>query len=74
MLVMNPANLPESEFADMKIELAKHQTLGHVLKWAGSNTKSEFLPQTVAEVVMQDEFTYDVIVPYKNLFLIFDTT
>jgi len=28
----------------------------------------------VAEVITQDEFTHDVIVPYKNIFLVYDTT
>jgi hypothetical protein len=36
--------------------------------------KNEIHPHIVAEVVTQDEFTHDVIVPYKNIFLVYDTT
>ena len=74
MKITNLANLPENEFAELRIELAKHKTLGQVLTWANSQSKSDFLPQIVAEVITQDEFTHDCIVPYKDLFLAYDTT
>lgn len=74
MKITNLANLPEDEFAELETELAKHKTLGQVLSWASAKPKGEFLPQIVAEVITQDEFTHDVIVPYKNLFLVYDTT
>jgi hypothetical protein len=73
-MIVNLANLPENEFAEIENELAKHKTLGQVLSWASSKTTGDFLPQIVAEVVQQDEFTNDVIIPYKYLFLVFDTT
>lgn len=74
MKVLNPANLSANEFAPLCAELAKHTTLGRVLTWASAGPKSDFLPQTVAEVITQDEFTHDVMVPYKDLFLVYDTT
>ena len=74
MKITNLADLPAEEFAVLENELAKHKTLGQVLAWAGSQSKSDFLPQIVAEVVTQDEFTHDCVVPYKNLFLVYDTT
>ncbi|MET0751988.1 MAG: hypothetical protein ABWZ66_01380 [Pyrinomonadaceae bacterium] len=74
MKIENLANLPQAEFAKLENELAKHRTLGKVLAWAGSQPGNDFLPQIVAEVITQDEFTHDVIVPYKNLFLVYDTT
>ena len=74
MKITNFANLPEEEFANLENELAGHKTLRQVLTWASSQPKSDFLPQIVAEVITQDEFTHDVVVPYKNLFLVYDTT
>ena len=74
MRIINLANLSEKEFANLENELAKHKTLGQVLSWASSQPKSDFLSQIVAEVVIQDEFTHDCVVPYKNLFLVYDTT
>ena len=74
MKITNPANLPDKEFDELATRLAKQQTLGQVLTWAGGQPKSDFLPQIVAEVVTQDEFTHDIVIPYKNLFLVYDTT
>lgn len=74
MKVINLANLPDDIFVNLKNELAKHKTLGQVLAWANLQPKENFIPQVVAEVITQDEFTHDVIVPYKDLFLVYDTT
>ena len=74
MKITNLALLPEEEFAALEIELAKHKTLGQVLLWADLQPRSDFHPQIVAEVITQDEFTHDCIVPYKNVFLVYDTT
>jgi len=74
MKVLNLTNLPENEFAKLEQELAKHKTLGQVLTWATAKPKADFLPQIVSEVITQDEFTHDIIVPYKDLFLVYDTT
>ena len=74
MKITNLANLPEKEFDSLSRELAKHKTLGQVLTWASLQPKADVLPQIVAEVVTQDEFTHDVIVPYKKVFLVYDTT
>ena len=74
MKVTNLAKLPENEFAAIEKELAKQKTLGQVLAWASTQPKDDFIAQTVAEVVTQDEFTHDVVVPYKNVFLVYDTT
>lgn len=74
MKVSNLAGLLENEFAEIESELAKHKTLGQVLTWANAKPKGDFLPQIVAEVITQDEFTNDVIVPYKKVFLVYDTT
>ncbi len=73
MKITNLADLLEKQFAKLETELAKHKTLGQVLTWANSQPKKDFLLQVVAEVITQDEFTHDVIVPYKNLFLVYDT-
>lgn len=74
MRITNLANISENELAELENETAQHKTLGQVLTWANSKPKGDLLPQTVAEVVTQDEFTHDVVIPYKNLFLVYDTT
>lgn len=74
MKIENHTKLTEKEFAEIEQELANHKTLGKVLTWASSKSKADFLAQIVAEVITQDEFTNDVVVPYKDLFLVYDTT
>jgi hypothetical protein len=74
MRLTNLAELPENEFAALEKQLAEHKTLQRVLIWASAQPKEDFIPQIVAEVVTQDEFTHDCIVPYKDLFLVYDTT
>ena len=74
MKIANLANLSDDDFAELEKDLVEHKTLRTVLIWANSKPKQDFLPQIVAEVITQDEFTHDVIVPYKNLFLVYDTT
>ena len=74
MKITNLAKLPEKEFDALGRALAEHKTLGRVLTWASAGPKSDFLAQTVAEVVTQDEFTHDVVVPYREIFLVYDTT
>lgn len=73
-MISNLAYLSQSEFDDLRNELAEHKTLGHVLDWAGRKPKNEIIPGIVAEVITQDEFTHDVIVPFRSLFLVYDTT
>lgn len=74
MEISNTAALPEAEFVTLAAQLAGHKTLGDVLSWAAAGPRADFYPQTVLEVVTQDEFTHDVVVPYKNWYLVYDTT
>lgn len=74
MNIVNLANLSKDEFAEIKKELAKHKTLGQVLVWAKTKPKEDFLPHIVAETITQDEYTHDVIIPFRDLFLVYDTT
>jgi hypothetical protein len=48
-----------------------HRTLGDVVRWGLAVSPARL----VADVIKQDEFTQDVIVPYDDqLFLVYDTT
>jgi hypothetical protein len=75
MRVVNHANLSPEEIARIEGELSEQQNLSDVMKWALSHPKGVFIPSIVANVIVQDEFTHDVIVPYRNgLVLVYDTT
>ena len=51
--------------------LARRHTLADVLAWAREQTP----PRSVAEIVTQDEYTHDVVLPFDGShFLAFDAT
>jgi hypothetical protein len=74
MKVIDLANLQLNERISTVQELASLSSLRHVLAWANAKPKGEFIREIVSEVITQDEFTHDVIVPYKEHYLVFDTT
>ncbi len=73
MRILNYANLSTTEIETIQTELAGQENLLQVLGWANKN-HADFLPAIVADVVVQDEFTHDVIVPWRDLYLVYDTT
>lgn len=73
-MVINRSKTAISEFTKLANEIDRHNSLRDVLAWAATQSPDEVHPQFVAEVITQDEFTHDVIVPYRNVFLVYDTT
>ena len=45
-------------------------TLADLLTWA----RRQSPPVHVAEIVTQDEYTHDIVLPYSTIYLSFDTT
>jgi hypothetical protein len=75
MRVVNHANLSPEQISRIEGELSGQQNLKDVMRWALSHPKGVFIPSVVAEVIVQDEFTHDVIIPYRDdLVLVYDTT
>jgi hypothetical protein len=75
MLLLNHAQLSEAEILEIDSELRAQENLQDVMAWALSRPAGTFLPQVVAQVVVQDEFSHDVIVPWRDgLTLVYDTT
>ena len=75
MRVVNHAGLSSERIAEIAGELSGQHNLRDVLGWALAQPAGVFLPSVVAEVVVQDEFTHDVVVPWREgLVLVYDTT
>ena len=75
MRLLNYANLSADHLAGIETELSTQENLQDVVSWALSAPPGTFIPSVVAEVIVQDEFTHDVVVPWRdNLFLVYDTT
>lgn len=71
--------VPLTDHADLDAEVresleravARLATLEHVTRWGLSLPT----PQLIAEVITQDEYTQDVIMPWRGeLHVVFDTT
>jgi len=72
--VNNLAELKEM-ILELERELSAHRSLQDVLNWSESQPAGALMPQVIADVVIQDEFTHDVIVPWRDgLVLVYDTT
>lgn len=75
MRVLNFAKLTLESVADIAKELSAQENLKDVMTWALSARPGIFVPSVVAQVIVQDEFTHDVIVPWRDgLVLVYDTT
>ena len=64
------STLPEDIRRTLEREVAPLRTLEQVVRWAFSRSP----PSEVADVVVQDEFTHDVVIPWHGVHLVFDTT
>ncbi len=69
--LINRTRLPDADFRDLQLAVADHATLERVLEWGRTHTP----PLRVEEIITQDEFTHDVLVPLDNSqYLAYDVT
>ena len=65
--VFDHAGLSPEDRATIDIKVGSQTTLASVLQAAG--------PGAIEEIVTQDEFTHDVLIPYhQGRYLVYDTT
>ena len=67
---LDPSGLPEMLRSTIERELRPLRSLEQVVRWAFSRTP----PSEVTDVVVQDEYTHDVVIPWRGVHLVFDTT
>lgn len=67
--VENRANLPHGEFDAVARAVERHATMERALAWFAAHS-----PRLVPEdLIVQDEFSFDLLVPYRNgLYLCYD--
>lgn len=57
--------------SSIEASVGSHKTLEDVVRWGLLHTP----PLLIADVVIQDEYTHDVVMPYRSgVFLVYDTT
>jgi hypothetical protein len=74
MTVTNRANLSPEEIASIEKEVSRHLSLEDVLRWGLSQPSGATIPQIISDVIIQDEYTHDVIVPWGALALVYGAT
>jgi hypothetical protein len=75
MQIRNHANTSRSQIESLNRVLSQHHTLEDVLKWGFHQPTGSMHPHVIAEVIVQDEFCHDVIVPWQDgLVIVYDTT
>ena len=71
MDVSNLAGLGDDQLRAIEEAVARHQILDDVLRWG----RRQMPPREIVDVVVQDEFSHDVIFPYEDgLYLVYGTT
>lgn len=75
MKLKNRAKLSIADLSRIEMGIAEHNTLEQVLKWGFSQPAGAVHPHIIKEVVIQDEYSHDVIVPWRDgLVLVYATT
>ncbi|HTG93143.1 MAG TPA: hypothetical protein VL866_11180 [Pyrinomonadaceae bacterium] len=74
MRVENQSHLSPDKLREIQAAIPHQENLKDMMIWAFSSP-GDFEPTVVVDVVVQDEFTHDVIVPWRDgLVLVYDTT
>ena len=75
MSVVTHGSIEASILEQIEVKVSNQENLKDMMAWALSQPRGTFLPHVVSDVIVQDEFTHDVIVPRSDgLVLVYDTT
>jgi len=75
MRVHNLANLHSDQFSPIEAEIGAHHSLQDVLEWGFRQPAEHRCPEVIADFVVQDEFSHDVLVPWRDgLWLAYQST
>jgi hypothetical protein len=70
-MIETRGSVPGDALASIATVVAGHQTLEDVVRWGLSRRP----PRLVERVVVQDEYTHDVVVAWsEGIYLVYDTT
>jgi hypothetical protein len=75
MLTEDPCHLPEEQFRSIAELAGQRTTVGELLEWAREEPQRFLTPGVLTDVVVQDEFTHDVVVQVAGgVVLVYDST
>ena len=64
------ASLDEQTRQRLAAVIATHTSLERALNWS----RTQRPPLAVEAILTQDEYTHDVLIPFENRYLVYDTT
>lgn len=74
MKVEDRSGLSQDELEVLESDLKRLHSLADVMVWGRQQPRSAMVPQIILDVVVQDEFTHDAIVPWSGRFIVFGST
>jgi hypothetical protein len=74
MAIRNRSSLSAADIDALERELGGLQSLADVLRWGRVLPAGSVKPAVITDVVVQDEFTHDAIVPWRDQALVFGST
>ena len=75
MRIDNPCSLPDVRLADVGSEASRPTSVEQLLAWGRQSPALFASPGVLSDVVVQDEFTHDVVVALTSgLVLAYDST
>lgn len=74
-MIENYANLAPERLAELEAAIPNVASMLDLFQWGAKPDSLVAIPQVFSEVVKQDEYTHDFVMPLKNgLFLVYDST
>ena len=70
----NRAGLADDERRSLERQLDGLETLADVMRWGRQQPGGTVTARVIEDVVVQDEFTHDAIVPWGSRALVFGST
>jgi hypothetical protein len=75
MTIDNPCGLPDASFEAISADASGQTTVGQLLSWGRRVPALFSSPGILSDVVVQDEFTHDVVVALTNgLVIVYGST
>ena len=75
MKIHNRTSVRTPELDELLAEVARHESLADVMRWGFRQPAGTVHPTVIADVVVQDEYSHDVVVPWRDgLVLVYGTT
>jgi len=74
MKIQNRAGLSSSDLAALQASLDDVGSLADVIAWGRKQSGGSVRPEVITDVVVQDEYTHDAIVPWNRGAIVFGST